>query len=47
MISCNPEGKEVPAPCVVTVVMTNGAHLLTFDDLKKGIKPDLKDASNK
>jgi len=47
MSSCNPEGKAVPAPRVATVVMTNGAHLFTFDDLKRGIKKDLKDAKNK
>ena len=47
MISFNPEGKAVPPPCVATVVMANGAHLFTPDNLKKGIKSDLKDAINK
>jgi len=47
MRSCIPEGKAVPAPRMVTVVMTNRAHPFTFDDLKGGIKSDLKEAKNK
>jgi len=47
MSSCNPEGKAVSAPRVATVIMTNVAYPFTFDDLKRGIKKDLKDAKNK
>ena len=47
MRSSNPEGKAVPAPCVVTFVMTNRADPFTFDDLKREIKSDLKEAKNK